>query len=431
MSYTSRKVVLIVFLFGTLWQELQVAFCAQDQFAGQAFSTPPFLKTSFDCSKAGVLTTEESICKDEELARLDVELAAAYGKRLASTSASEKSVLVQSQKKWLILRNSYNLNPYHGDYTGALSDVAEVYRNRIAALRSDQLARLETKVPEEYAWLRSVAVEGFSEGFSIRRAYASCEDPCKKKPELYRWISIAGSGIGEEPGDLDTPYGKVVTKLAAEGWSKCRSADDSGKPTIDYFTKNGQLVAVSRYYSMGVGNGIGFGITISGPLPHKALPVPANPSVTTSSDWNTYKSPDVGLELQYPPHWRVTDKSVPGNGTKYISFNADDYKPGGFRITMQPIARNRPAINPNNDEPGPKCTLSRYKISGLPAQQCLLEYESVGDGTCARYIQSIAVETERYSLSFEPSSTGSSDEGSGGYLLTDFYRRVMSTIKIK
>ena len=223
----------------------------------------------------------------------------------------------------------------------------------------------------------------------------------------------------------------MVTKLAAEGSSKCRSADDSGKPTIDYFTKNGQLVAVSRYYSMGVGNGIGFGITISGPLPHKALPVPANPSVTTSSDWNTYKSPDVGLELQYPPHWRVTDKSVPGNGTKYISFNADDYKPGAFRITMQPIARNRPAINPNNDEPGPKCTLSRYKISGLPAQQCLLEYESVGDGTCARYIQSIAVETERYSLSFEPSSTGSSDEGSDGYLLTDFYRRVMSTIKIK
>jgi len=124
--------------------------------------------------------------------------------------------------------------------------------------------------------------------------------------------------------------------------------------------------------------------------------------------------------------------SVPGSGTKYLMFDADDYKPGDFRITMQPTERiNHHAINPNSDDPAPKCTPSQYRISGLPAQQCLLEYESVGDGTCTRYIQSVEVKTDRYGLSFEPSGAGSFDDGSNGYRLTDFYEKVMSTIKIK
>jgi hypothetical protein len=87
--------------------------------------------------------------------------------------------------------------------------------------------------------------------------------------------------------------------------------------------------------------------------------------------------------------------------------------------------------DPNSDDPGPKCTPSRYRISGLPAQQCLLEFESAGDGTCTRYIQSVEVETDRYSLSFEPSGAGSFDDGSNGYRLTNLYEKVMSTIKIK
>lgn len=427
-----RKSTVIVILFGTLWRALPLASLAVDLSASQTLSSPPFFKTSFDCSKARALSTEEAICKNEDLAKLDVEMAEAYSKRLESASASEKTPLVQSQKRWLIIRNSYNVNPYRGDFTGALSGLADVYRKRTAVLRSAQAARLDTKPPEEYDWLRSIAVEGFSERFSISRAYASCEDPCKRKPDLYRWISIGGRGIGEEPGDVDTPYAKLAKKLASEGWSKCRSADDSGKPTIDYFSKNGKIVAVSRYYSMGVGNGISFGITTSGPLPQKASPPPSNPAGTVASAWQTYSSPDVGLELQYPPDWRVRDMSVPGSGTKYLMFNADDYKPGDFRITMQPAERiNHHAINPNGDDPGPKCAPSHYRISGLSARQCLLEYESVGDGTCTRYIQSIEVKTERYGLSFEPSGVGSFDDGSNGYRLTDFYEKVMSTIKIK
>jgi uncharacterized protein YecT (DUF1311 family) len=427
-----RNLTVLAILLGTLWQGLPLASLADDLSVAQTLSSPPFFKTSFDCSKAMALSTEEAICKNEDLAKLDVEMAEAYSKRLQSTSPSEKTLLVQSQKKWLILRNSYNLNPYHGDFTGALSDLADVYRNRIPALRSGQVSRLDTKLPGEYDWLRSLAVEGFSEGFTISRAYGSCEDPCKRKPELYRWISIVGRGIGEEPGDIDTPYAKLAKKLTSEGWSKCRSADDSGKPTIDYFSKNDKMVIVSRYYSMGVGNSISFGITISGPLPQKASPPPSNPPVGAISAWDTYSSSDVGLELRYPSKWHVRDASVLGNGTKYLMFNADDFKPGEFRITMQPAERiNRHLIDPNSDDPATKCTPSQYRISGLPAQQCLLEYESVGDGICTRYIQSVEVRTDRYGLSFEPSGAGSFDDASNGYRLTDFYEKVMSTIKIK
>ncbi|HEY6370725.1 MAG TPA: hypothetical protein VIX37_09100, partial [Candidatus Sulfotelmatobacter sp.] len=80
------------------------------------------------------------------------------------------------------------------------------YKARIARLQSTDPPLLKTKIPEAYAWLRAIAPDGFSkEKFLIGRSYAGCEDPCQKKPSLYRWISIEGSGIGEEPGDVDTP----------------------------------------------------------------------------------------------------------------------------------------------------------------------------------------------------------------------------------
>src|SRR5438270_13642774 len=65
-------------------------------FSQQQLSTPPFFKTSFDCSKAKWISIEEAICKNEKLARLDVEVAGAYRKRLDSTSASEKERVIIS-----------------------------------------------------------------------------------------------------------------------------------------------------------------------------------------------------------------------------------------------------------------------------------------------------------------------------------------------
>ena len=65
----------------------------------QQLATLPFFKTSFDCSKAKWLSIEEAICKNEKLARLDVEAADAYRKRLDSGNPSEKEQVIASQRR--------------------------------------------------------------------------------------------------------------------------------------------------------------------------------------------------------------------------------------------------------------------------------------------------------------------------------------------
>jgi uncharacterized protein len=396
----------------------------------QTMSSPPFFKTSFDCAKVKVLSTEEAICKNEDLAKLDVQMAEAYRKRLNSANDSEKPQVIASQRKWLIIRNSYNVNPYHGDPPGARADLEEFYKQRITALRSGNPDLLTTDIPKEYGWLQSIAPEGFSkEEFSIGRAYAGCADPCRKQPSLYRWISIGGGGIGDEPGDVDTPYAQLVKRLAAGGWTSCREADDSGKPTIDYFTKGNRMVSVSRYYSMGAGNGIGVGVTISGPLPQPTASSVLNPTVAITDDWDSYSSADIGLKVRFPPDWHMRDANPNAAGQyKYLMFGADDFKPGDFRITVKPIGLRDPNYVPPPD--APKCSPSHYRISGLPAQECLIEDEVVSEGTCNRYLGSIIIRTSGYELTFEPSPAGSFPDNSGHYTLTDLYEKIMSTIRI-
>ena len=60
-------------------------------------STPSF-KPSFDCAKAGN-AVETAICNDASLAKLDVQMTAAYTKALASTS--DKKTLKAAQRQWL------------------------------------------------------------------------------------------------------------------------------------------------------------------------------------------------------------------------------------------------------------------------------------------------------------------------------------------
>jgi uncharacterized protein YecT (DUF1311 family) len=426
MSPTCRPLILLL-IFSEV---LRLHALTDESSSAQTMASPPFHTTSFDCAKAKELSTEAAICKNEELAKLDVETAAAYKKRLASATASEKSQLVLSQRRWLMIRNSHNVNPYHGDPAGALLDLADFYRRRVAALQSGRMDLLETKIPREYDWLIATAPEGFSKEFAISRAYVSCEDPCKTKPSVRRWISIGGNGIGPEPGDIDTPYTTLVKRLASEGWIKCRSAaDDSGKLQVDHFNNGDKMVSVSRSYSMGAGNGIGFAVTISGPLPQGAAkPVP-NPSVTITDDWETYSSPEVGLKVRYPPDWHMRDATPPNAGPqyRYLLFAADDYKPGDFRITVEPIGVPGPDLS--ND--APKCFTSRYRISGFTAKECLFEDELSAESVCTRYLKSISIRTDKYDFTFEPATVGSLPDESGNYHLTDLYEKILGTIEMK
>jgi hypothetical protein len=323
------------------------------------------------------------------------------------------------------------MNPFHGDSNGMLSDLANFYRARFSVLRASSVAELKTKIPGEYEWLKASAPQGFNSGFVIGRAYMTCHDPCRTSPSVYRMISVRGRGIGDEPGDIDTPFSQIEKVLTSQGWTKCRSADDSGKPTIDYFIKRDKMIRIFRYYSMGAGNSIEFGITTSGPLPRRTANSKQNPITSVPNDWATYSSPDVGLRFRYPPKWRLADNSILGPGAKYLAFGSNDFT-GSFKITLgtEHSITHQP-LRIDSGRPAPTCAPSVYKISGFAARTCFFDGENVADGLCTRDIEFLDVETGRYHLGFEPGLQRDYFDRFGQDRLPDIMEQVLSTIEIE
>jgi hypothetical protein len=181
---------------------------------------------------------------------------------------------------------------------------------------------------------------------------------------------------------------------------------------------------------MGVGNGIGLGVTISDPLPQSPAKPTANPAVAITSDWIVYANPDVGLQFRYPPQWHMRDETPSSAGMqyKYLNFGADNFAAGDFRISVEP----EQSVNDfkSNDETT-RCFPSSYRISGFPAIECVTEDEVVSEGVCQRQVRSVAFQTGKYDVTFEPASTGSFADDSGHYTLLNLYERIMSTIEMK
>ncbi len=180
---------------------------------------------------------------------------------------------------------------------------------------------------------------------------------------------------------------------------------------------------------MGAGDSIGFGITISGPLPVNASEPPQNPVVAVTSDWEKYSIPTLGLKLRYPPNWHVRDMSPASLDYKIVMFGANNFD-GSF--TIQARIGESAAHWPrgiNDEGPELSCAPSHYQISGVAAEQCVISGEQVGDGICRRSIYSEAINTSRYTLRFEPGG-GTISEASGALRLTNQYEKILETIEI-
>jgi len=102
------------------------------QFHVASVEAAPMYKTSYDCTKAKE-EHEQAICYVPELAKLDVQLDAIYKERLAKSSASEKSELVEKQRDWIAARNKKCTI-----YKWWVECLQEEYTNRIATLESHQ-----------------------------------------------------------------------------------------------------------------------------------------------------------------------------------------------------------------------------------------------------------------------------------------------------
>lgn len=84
---------------------------------------------SFDCTKAAT-PVERAICADVPLARLDRDVAQAYGERLANVdSAADKEAIRKRQRTWLGNRNGACT-----DQTALAACLTGVYRTRLAEL---------------------------------------------------------------------------------------------------------------------------------------------------------------------------------------------------------------------------------------------------------------------------------------------------------
>ncbi len=91
MSTTLSALTILLLVFS---QGLRLPALTNESSLPKPIASPSFYKTSFDCTKVKDQSVEQAICENVELAKLDLEMATAYKKRLESVPMSQKSELV-------------------------------------------------------------------------------------------------------------------------------------------------------------------------------------------------------------------------------------------------------------------------------------------------------------------------------------------------
>lgn len=99
------------------------------EFAIVSIKKTGVFKTSYDCTKADS-EVEKAICHVEELAKLDVQLGAAYKSLLTKLSAAERTSLRSEQREWLEKRDKECTI-----YKGWVECLSDYYEKRIDDLK--------------------------------------------------------------------------------------------------------------------------------------------------------------------------------------------------------------------------------------------------------------------------------------------------------
>ena len=108
--------------------------CFQARYSGLAGSYHPRPLPSFTCpSETGDLAwDEENLCLDPELARLDREMAAAFGKAKAAAQGAAQTSLVRAQRAWIARRGT------DCDADKRRTCLVEAYRKRLRELEGSR-----------------------------------------------------------------------------------------------------------------------------------------------------------------------------------------------------------------------------------------------------------------------------------------------------
>lgn len=100
-----------------------------------------YSQAKVDCSKA-VTQAEINICAQNQYAEADKELNDLYKNVSAKLNAEQKSILVQSQKKWISFRDEY-ARIYELIYNGGSMATSAVLNCKTALTRT-RIAELQT-----------------------------------------------------------------------------------------------------------------------------------------------------------------------------------------------------------------------------------------------------------------------------------------------
>lgn len=162
-------------------------------------------------------------------------------------------IVVQFQKgqNWYVQTFTYNKGK---------AQVAESVMNQILATFKFTTAAVQASV--EYSLFKDVDnwvldYQDKSHQVSSGQYSMVCSDGKKGNTTSSYVFSMNSSGYGERPGDIDTPYKKVLGILQNNGWQQCRNLDqtDMQSPS-EIFIKNNKLIGIFRHSSMGTGNSL-------------------------------------------------------------------------------------------------------------------------------------------------------------------------------
>lgn len=319
-----------------------------------------------------------------------------------STPQGLDDVWVQHDGNW------FDLQFFYGTDKSKKQLGDSIFNHILASFRF--IAPQPLPTPAEFKLFKKIATWTLDSG----TAYLSCNDVCKEEPGLYRVFRMVTEG---DNNDVGRPYKAVVQTLVAKGWQKCKTVDDEAGTIGETYIKNGKLLLVGRHHSMGAGNGLGITIATSSSLPQESQPV-NNPSVPVTSDWETYTNSDFGLEVRYPPDWKVwwvrVDPLQGANKTLTIRLATKKFGGDGFLVMITPLSIYRLT----------KGSPSDYSIGSNRTE----ERKSEGSlfAACDRSI-TVWTNVGSYQYTFTPETAGLLNKS---FQLRDVYQKILSTVRI-
>ncbi len=164
---------------------------------------------------------------------------------------NDKYIYLQKDGEWFVFHLLPGLKNFEENY--ALLD-------KILATFAFT-AREASQAPAEYNFLKDI--DSWEVAYQIKsnkiEAF-TCADGRNGSTSNGYLFSMGSQGYGEAPGDINTPYAKVVTALQKKGWIKCSIPESQQDPTggtYNVYIKDNRLIKVAKSYSMGTGNYLG------------------------------------------------------------------------------------------------------------------------------------------------------------------------------